>query len=352
MRDIVIKTQKDLDGYVETSEHTILKIKSNQLVVVKKAWGNSTVEALGNSTVKALGNSTVKALGNSTVKALGNSTVKAWDNSTVKALGNSTVEAWDNSTVKAWGNSTVEALGNSTVKALGNSTVKAWDNSTVEAWDNSTVEALGNSTVKALGNSTVEALGNSTVKALDNSIIKVFSSKVKILKALMESVVIFIGIVESKIDKLSNSATVLVKEKAKHDIESFIEFYDLSVVDNCVTLFKSVNPETLCDFRTGKIKYKGVVNCPDFDDSIERECGSGLHLCATEKLAQSFNKGKTLKCKVNLVDIVVHPYNIQKVRCKKVEVISDNPKRTIVIDGNEIEISEESYKSLKESLIK
>ena len=90
-----------------------------------------------------------------------------------------------------------------------------------------------------------------------------------------------------------------------------------------IKLFKSVNPDTLCDFHTGKIKYNGIVTCPDFDSTPERECGGGLHLSPTPEMALSYNNGKVLECKVAIKDIVIYGKDIKKVRCSKVEVIGE-----------------------------
>jgi hypothetical protein len=88
-----------------------------------------------------------------------------------------------------------------------------------------------------------------------------------------------------------------------------------------VTLYKSVHPDTLCDFHTGWIKYAGVVTCPDFDPDPTRQCGGGLHLSPTPAAALRYNKGTLLVCKVNIDDIVVYGPDITKVRCRKVKVI-------------------------------
>ena len=66
MRTIIITTQKQLDKYMESKEYTILEIRAKEMIVVRKTYNNSIVEAWGNSTVEACGNSTVKAWDNST----------------------------------------------------------------------------------------------------------------------------------------------------------------------------------------------------------------------------------------------------------------------------------------------
>ena len=88
-----------------------------------------------------------------------------------------------------------------------------------------------------------------------------------------------------------------------------------------ITLYKSVNPENDCDFYTGKIKYEGVVQCPDFDPDENIECGNGLHLSPTASNARKYDpSGKILECEVNIDDIAVFSRNISKVRCRKVVV--------------------------------
>jgi hypothetical protein len=88
-------------------------------------------------------------------------------------------------------------------------------------------------------------------------------------------------------------------------------------------LYKSVNPENHCDFYTGKIKYQGVVECPDFDQNSDRQCGGGLHLSPLPEMALKYNEGKVLKCEVDINDIVVFPTDITKVRCRKVKVLGE-----------------------------
>ena len=112
----------------------------------------------------------------------------------------------------------------------------------------------------------------------------------------------------------------------QHTKQTFLDIYKDSMTGNSIILYKSVNPDTLCDFYTGKIKYEGTVTCPDWDDNEQRECGGGLHLSPTPELALSYNKGKVLKCKVNIEDFVVYSQNISKVRCKKVKVLGEGDK--------------------------
>jgi hypothetical protein len=214
------------------------------------------------------------------------------------------IYASDNATVDAWGNATVRASDNATVRASGNATVEASDNATVRAWGNATVDASGNATVEASGNATVRASDNATVRASDNATVRASDNAYCLL---LSGSAKFSGIMNATCKKYIDPV------------------YDLSVLDfiaehngDDIVLYKSVNPETGCDFRTGKIKYElgSIVECPDWDPDPERQCGGGLHLSPTALGTQSFNVGKILKCLVKREDIVVYSKNIEKVRCR------------------------------------
>ena len=124
-----------------------------------------------------------------------------------------------------------------------------------------------------------------------------------------------------KIGKRHKTATVIKTPKSLiHTRESFFDRLE-SDKKGTVILYKSVNPENGCDYRTGKIKYEGIVKCPDFDPNPERECGGGLHLSPTPGTALSYHQGQLLKCRVKKKDIVVNKHNITKVRCREVEVL-------------------------------
>jgi hypothetical protein len=199
---------------------------------------------------------------------------------------------------------------------------KAWGNSSVEAWGNSSVVARGNSSVVARGNSSVVAWGNSSVVAHDFAMIAVLAATV-ILKKLLDWSIASLRGFSLQIEVRSETATVV---QTPADIERKPEdFFDRCKSDGngSVFLFKSVNPKTGCDFQTGKIKYEGTVECPDWNPDPEIECGGGLHLSPTKGDALSYHFGKVLKCRVKKEDIVVYPKNLTKVRCRKVEVLKE-----------------------------
>ena len=150
-------------------------------------------------------------------------------------------------------------------------------------------------------------------------------SALVIINKIAQYTIIALDGVNIKLPKKAKTATVIKRKLVEHDIDSFVDIWNLTIEKDYVILYKSVHKDTLCDFRTGKIKYEGIVVCPDFDSNSERECGGGLHLCATAQGALGFAEGpaKVFKCKVKLKDIMVYGKNIEKVRCRQVEVLEE-----------------------------
>ncbi|OPY81420.1 MAG: Inner membrane transport protein YajR [Syntrophorhabdus sp. PtaU1.Bin153] len=178
------------------------------------------------------------------------------------------------------------------------------------------------SCVVARESSHVEARESSHVVAAMNASVKVQNSNVIIDQITQQAVAICME--QCTIKKRDKTAQVIVCPRVKYDIASFAGIYKSNLLNKSkIILYKSVNPETLCDYCTGKIKYEGTVICPDFDPDPERQCGGGLHLSPTPELALNYHNGKVLKCEVALKDIVVHGSDITKVRCRKIKVLGE-----------------------------
>jgi DNA-directed RNA polymerase subunit RPC12/RpoP len=165
--------------------------------------------------------------------------------------------------------------------------------------------------------------GNGQVGSVyDNGQVKIYSSSAQVDSASGNTVIICQDC-SPKIIKKTKSVTVVKTKQAKYDIKEFAVIYGSK--NGFMILYKSVQPNNT-DFYTGKIKYEGTVECPDWNPDKNIQCGYGLHLSPTPELTQRYNVGKVLKCKVALKDIVVHPSDISKVRCRRVEVIEEvNP---------------------------
>ena len=162
---------------------------------------------------------------------------------------------------------------------------------------------------------------------LDNAQLTVKSKDVIIKKAKNNSIIICYAMPKIS-EKDKTIKIVKTKEyKTKFSIKYFIDKYDVEKAGKYIILYKSVNPETYCDFRTGQIKYEigKTIICPDWDENFTGECGYGLHLSPTPFMALKFNGGKVLKCKVKISDCmtVENPQYPTKVRCKQVEVLEE-----------------------------
>jgi acetaldehyde dehydrogenase (acetylating) len=156
--------------------------------------------------------------------------------------------------------------GNATVQYVyGNATVQSVsDNATVKyVSDNATVQSVsGNATVQSVSdNATVQYVsGNATVKILSDSVTGAASGRaVIILQDCSPKIII------------SGHATLVNTIAQKHTKESFLNTF-IPDDKGFVYLYKSVNSNTRCDFKTGKIKYEGMVTCPYFDPSEDRKC--------------------------------------------------------------------------------
>ena len=307
MKIIEIKTQVELDAYVDGDEFVELRIVAPQIVwiVVNKTYKNARVVARESSRVVARGSSRVVASGSSSVEAWGSSRVEARESSSVVAWGSSSVEAWGSSRVEAWGSSSVVARGSSRVVARESSRVVARESSSVEAWESSRVEAWGSSRVEAWENSMTNVISSSVVlKAHHFSISQIQDCDPKI--------------------EYFDKASILRTKTWLHDKKSFLDIYQDRGPNGGVILYKSVRPETRCDFYTGRIKYEGEVVCPDWNPDEKVECGGGFHLSPSPSLALSYNEGLVLKCEVMPEDFVVYGKDIKKMRCKRVTVLGEH----------------------------
>lgn len=175
----------------------------------------------------------------------------------------------------------------------------------------------------------IDVCGSAQIKSiLDNAQLTVDSKDVIVTKAKDNSIIICY----KKCKILSKQKTVTVIKTAKVKLNSFtlskfIDRYAVEKEGKYIILYKSVNPDTYCDFKTGKIKYEigTTVICPDWDEKFTGECGYGLHLSPTPYFALAFNDGKVLKCRVKISDCrtVKNPQYPTKVSCKQVEVLEE-----------------------------
>ena len=131
--------------------------------------------------------------------------------------------------------------------------------------------------------------------------------------------------------RMNATSKEYIEPKYNHELLEAITDHD----GTDLVLYKSVNPKTGCDFKTGKIQYKigTVVECPDWDPDPGRECGGGLHLCLSAQQTQNFSGGRILKCLVRPEDVIIYESNIDKVRCRAVRPVCVVDARGIPIEA-------------------
>ena len=158
-----------------------------------------------------------------------------------------------------------------------------------------------------------------------DTLAQIYSESVKVLSLQQSSVLIYRGC-KGKPSKTGKSATVIYKPISIYNLNDFINQFEVTKEKSSLILYKAVDTN-LFDFYTHTIKYEigKTITCPDWDDNKDRECGGGLHLSPSIFWCKKFNKGRYLKCKVNIKDIIVHehPDYPYKVRCKKVKILEE-----------------------------
>ena len=110
-------------------------------------------------------------------------------------------------------------------------------------------------------------------------------------------------------------------------VKAWLKYWELTPIDGKVTLFKAVRPDSK-DFHSQTVLYTdgATVECPDWIEDFDEECGHGLHcsphLFLTEKYAQLPHIHKAMI--VDVVDICLPKGAMSmpdKVRVKKVQNI-------------------------------
>ena len=114
---ITIRTQREWDELPELfDDFTVIEIRSEEWIRIRKTPENSRVEARDSSRVTATNYSRVEARDFSHVVAMDSSRVVAMDSSHVKAMDSSHVEAWDYSVCDNRSRDTqIQAGGNATL---------------------------------------------------------------------------------------------------------------------------------------------------------------------------------------------------------------------------------------------
>jgi len=312
MKTIKIRSQEEFDNlpeaFDELTEIHILcdlyKIKKN---VVNGLYmvDNGTIQYVRGGTIQSVRGGTIQSVDGGTIQSVDGGTIQSVDGGTIQYVRGGTIQSVRGGTIQSVYGGTIQSVYGGTIQYVYGGTIQYVRGGTIQYVRGGTIQYVRGGTIQYVyGNSTVIAISDySTIEHLyHNSTLICIGCKPKILKK-------------------QKSASVIYKDIFKHTKKSFLDIYP-AADDGYVTLYK-ITDDNGFDHYTGKIKYEGTVNCPDWDKDRDRQCGGGLHLSPEPFLALQYNQGPIKKCKVHKRDFVVYPEDMTKVRCKKVEVICD-----------------------------
>jgi hypothetical protein len=288
MKEIICTNQKELDAAVKDKD------KDAQIII------RDTTESL--------------IVEGGTIRSVYGGTIQSVEGGTIQSVYGGTIQY-------VYGG-TIRSVEGGTIQSVEGGTIRSVEGGTIQSVYGGTIQSVYGGTIQYVYGGTIQYVYGGTIRSVyGNAVVQVYSSNVTIHSCFMLAVIIMIGCV-CEIKKKSKTVTVIKNKVAEYTKKDFIDIYGTDK-DGNMTLYKSVRPETDTDFYTGKIKYEGVVTCPDWDNDSERQCGGGLHLSPLPHLALNYNQGKLLECKVNKKDFVVYKSDITKVRCKLVTVIGE-----------------------------
>ncbi|MBN2402023.1 MAG: hypothetical protein JXN64_06465, partial [Spirochaetes bacterium] len=209
-----------------------------------------------------------------------------------------------------------------TIQYVEGGTIQYVEGGTIQYVEGGTIQSVEGGTIQYVRGGTIQYVWGGTIQYVwGNSVIQIYNN-ITIQKVLQNAIIICNNCTPNILKK-SDSVQIIKTNNTQLTKNDFLDIYSEQIKDNQITLYKSVNPETECDFYTGKIKYEGIVKPEKWNPDEQVQCGDGLHLSPLPQLALNYNKGKLKICKVNIDNFVVYPDDITKVRCSEVEVIED-----------------------------
>ena len=169
--------------------------------------------------------------------------------------------------------------GSATVRASGSATVQASGSATVQAW--------GSATVQASGSATVQASGSATVWLSAHAIGTMLSATVRVVARDWATVILRAPAI------VDAGSGVVVVDRVVRSVADWGIAYGAAMRDGRMVLYKWVT-------ATGESAHGGpshetlfytpqtTVEAPDWDPDPTRECGGGLHACASLRDAEGY----------------------------------------------------------------
>jgi hypothetical protein len=253
-----------------------------------------------------------------TIQYVEGGTIQSVEGGTIQRVSGGTIQYVEGGTIQSVSGGTIQSVSDGTIQRVSGGTIQSVSDGTIQRVSGGTIQRVSGGTIQRVSGGTIQSVSGGTIQYIwGNSTINIFSNT-DIQKAMLPAVLIFRNGFRQKI---SGNATKVYQKKESYTKQNFVDLFKKGKL----ILYKSVNPETECDFFTGKIKYETgkTVGCPDWDSNANRQCGGGLHLSPTPAMALSYNQGKIKVCEVKIKNFVVYSKDITKVRCKEVTVIGD-----------------------------
>jgi hypothetical protein len=191
------------------------------------------------------------------------------------------VRAFDSASVRASGSASVRAFDSASVRASGSASVRAVDSASVRASGSASVGAFASASVRASASASVRASGSASVRAFDSASVRA-SEYVAVHKMTPSAVV---------------RGGVVIEPPVIDCPEAWMDYHGVEAKRGIIVLYKAVDaawhtcggwtlPDgSACDYGPG-----GKPEAADFDPAM-RDCGAGLHGCASPHEAAAYFNG-------------------------------------------------------------
>jgi hypothetical protein len=237
-------------------------------------------------------------------------------------LGGTIQSVWGG-TIQYVRGGTIQYVRGGTIQSVWGGTIQSVWGGTIQSVRGGTIQSVWGGTIQYVWGGTIQSVWGGTIQYVwGNATIHVYS-KTSFTRITQQTTIIVYSDGEIDAEYVAESVAVVHRTtKIQNTLSTTREAFGLVEDENGnLTLFKARNPETKCDYRTGKIKYEGEVVCPDWGRGPNRQCGGDLHISPLPGLTRIYSPdGEIVEVKVRPEDIVVHSDDITKCRARRVVV--------------------------------
>ena len=330
MKEIIIKTQAELDKVKLSFEGKIIIKDTKEYISIKNAYPKAFLYVSGYATIKSVSDdATIESVyGYATIKSVSDdATIKSvYDYAKIKSV-------YGNATIKyVYGNATIESVSDdATIESVsGYATIKS-----VSGY--ATIESVyGNVTIESVsGNATIEYVsGYVTILLMTGLACVCFLYVAKKIVARGMNMIRQIGTEKIDIEMSKSVNFIQVKENIKDtpNWDIYSKLYPVDIENKKAIMYKAVHKigEEYVSNCDSNFKYEiGKVKTEICSPSTDGSCSSGLHI-SHKRWALLFGKDwdnlAILEVEVEIKNIVVCSDCDGKVRTSKLKVLREVPK--------------------------